>query len=510
MKIQKWKAVVPGLVCAAALTLASEAGVAREVIELNLDKAVEIAMEGSYRIKQLELGIERNRQWLKSRRAGLKSRVYMNLKAPEIKAVSDYKWNSTLQKDEIIHENTQLWQMDLSVRQPVVFFGYPTNGYLSLNNKAYRYLQRDGGRDVSYYNRYYLKYEQPFFQPNYLKNNIEDAELDLERRELEYIRDRMWLLNSVADDYYDLFEYTYRDEIYKRKMENLNEALEAAKAIERADSSRAMDRVQAEVEIANTREDMLGNQSSLRREASRIKQRLRLSLDDSVSVKIEFPFTPIEVDTEQAVEFGYSLNPLLRMLDIDRRKDEIDLNNTKGWDSFRMDVEMTYGLEKQDDRHQEMWEEYDNSYSASLNAYVPIWDWGRRKARIEAERIGLEQTELRIEENRNEIRSDIVIAVENMMEFQDRTKNMMESVKMVQEVTDYSIDQYRKGALTIQDLLQIVDRQRETEFNFLDAYQGYRRSLIRLMIETFYDYENDISLLEKFRRGTGAAREKQS
>ena len=152
---------------------------AREIINLTLDNAVDIAMESSYRIKQLELGIERNRYWLKARQASLKSRVDMNLNAPEYKVVSDYKWNSTLKKDEIIRENTRLWQMDLAVRQPVVLLGYPTNGYLSLNNKVYRYLQQDGYKDVNYYNRYYLKFEQPFFLPNELKNNIEDADRNL-------------------------------------------------------------------------------------------------------------------------------------------------------------------------------------------------------------------------------------------------------------------------------------------------------------------------------------------
>ena len=84
--------------------------------------------------------------------------------------------------------------MDLAISQPVILFGRPTNGYLSLNNKVYRYNQVNGGQDVSYYNRYYVKYAQPFFQPNRLKNNIEDAELDLERRELEYIEDRVHIV----------------------------------------------------------------------------------------------------------------------------------------------------------------------------------------------------------------------------------------------------------------------------------------------------------------------------
>ena len=55
---------------------------AQESIHLTLESAVNIAMGSSYRIKQLELGIERTRFWLQSRQATLKSRVFMELKAP--------------------------------------------------------------------------------------------------------------------------------------------------------------------------------------------------------------------------------------------------------------------------------------------------------------------------------------------------------------------------------------------------------------------------------------------
>ena len=136
-------------------------------IDLTLQTAVDIAMENSYRIKQLQLGIEMNRSWLKARQAGLKSRVYMNLQSPDFNAISESKWNSTLLKDEIVRQNTQRWQMELSIRQPVILLGYPTNGYLSLNNKMYRYIQKDNGnKDVDYDNRYFLKFEQPLFRPN--------------------------------------------------------------------------------------------------------------------------------------------------------------------------------------------------------------------------------------------------------------------------------------------------------------------------------------------------------
>lgn len=483
---------------AVALNPAARSPEAQERLVLTLDNAVEMAMESSYRIKQLQMGIERNRYWLQARQAGLKSRVYMNLKAPEFRAVSENKWNSTLKRDEIVHEDTRLWQMDLAVRQPVLIMGRPTNGYLSLNNKTYKYLQKDTNSTVDYYNRYYVKFEQPFFLPNNLKNNIEDAELDLNRRELEYIRDRVWLVNSIADDFYDLFEFTYRDSIYANQVNNLNLASEIARELAASDTTRIIDTIQARVELANANERRLRNQSNMRQEGARIKQRLRMDQEDEVIIEPSFPFRRIHIDIEQAVQYGISLNPSLRMLDITRRKNEIDIDNSKGRDAFNLNLEMTYGLEKREDRYQTLWEEFDNSYSATLNAYIPIWDWGRRKANIEADKISLRETELRIEENQNEIRSNIVIAVQNLLEYQARTENMMESREVVQQVTDFGFTQYRNGAISLQDLIQMIDRQRETENNFLDAYQGFRRSLLDLMMQTYYDFENNISLLDKF------------
>ena len=469
------------------------------VFELTLENAVEIAMGSSYRIKLLELGIDRNRYWLKARRASLKSSAYLRLRSPQFEAVSETKWNSTLQKDEIIRQNTRLWQMDLAINQPVVVFGYPTNGYLSLNNKVYRYNQVNGGEDISYYNRYYVKYEQPLFQPNRLKNNIEEAELDLERRELEYVEDRVELIDDIADDYYDLFDLTYREGVYRQHREVLDEIGRIAADAAEADTARQVELFQVQVEIANARESILQNQSSQRRDVMQIKQRLRIPASDSIYVVPDVVVTPVQVDKEQAVRYGLSLRPRLRMLGISRRQDEIDLESVKGSNSFHLDLEMTYGLEREDEIFDEMNHTYDNSYSVAVNAYIPLWDWGRRKANIQAEEISIKRTDLYIEDSRTSIRANILNAIINLEEYQERAISMRKSVEMTRNITAISVDNYRNGALSLQDVLQIVNQQRETEMNFLDAFLGYRRSLLWLTTQTYYDYENDISLIEKYR-----------
>ncbi len=469
-------------------------------IDLTLETAVNIAMQNSYRIKQLKLGIERSRQWLKAERAGLKSRVYMNIKTPDFRAISDYKWDSVLGKDVIVRQNTQMWWMNLSVRQPVILLGYPTNGYLSLNNNIYRYDQLNGGQwDPSFYNRYFLKFEQPFFQPNRLKNDLQKAELRLEQNELQFLDDQVQMIEDIADDYYQLFSYAYNDIISERYVKNLERLSKVAGCEMQENGSKTIDCIQIQVEITNAREKKAQNLSDFRLQATRMKQRLRLNPNDSLDVKPVIRITPIHVDLDEALKYAYTLRPRIRLLEINKKQREIDLTNVKGWNAFRMNVEMTYGLEKQDKNYKDLWREYDNSYSMTINAYIPIWDWGQRKARIEAQKITIRKTELYVEETRNRIKSEIQNAVTNLEEYQQRALSMSENMQMAEEITNLSMTRYENGEISLQDLLQTINRQKETEENFLESYLGYRKSLLGLTVDTFYDYENDIQLLEKFR-----------
>ena len=225
------------------------------------------------------------------------------------------------------------------------------------------------------------------------------------------------------------------------------------------------------MELTNAREQMLKTHAEIRQESARIKQRLQLTPEDSVYLVPEVKITPIAIDVEKAVEYGYAMRPVLRKLAIDRRKNEIDLNNSTGWDAFHVNLEMN----------------------------VPIWDWGRSKARTDGYRVTLKRTELYIEERRSQIRSDIINAAANLDDYQQRALNMQKSLELVQQISDVGMKQYQEGTISLHDLLQMINRQKETELNFLQVYLGYRRSLLSLMIETYYDFESRISLIDKFR-----------
>jgi outer membrane protein TolC len=482
-----------------AVPLAALAQAPPPAADLTLDRMVELGLRDSYRVRQLELEVRRTRSLLEAERAGLKSRVELNVAAPEFQAITQNRWNSVLQRNELIAENTRRWQSDLSVRQPVVLFGYPTNGFLSLNNRMYRYNQIDGDeRDVRYYNRYFIGYDQPLFQPNRMKNDLEEARINLRRSELDYREDVVGMIDDLAGDYYELVETAFRQELAEALVTDLEAAAGAAREVALRETQRAIEVDQLRVELANAQEDRAQAASNLRLQIDGVKQRLRISAADAVAVRPSLEVEPIVVDAERAIELARTLAPRLGQLGLGVRQNEIRLDETAGQNAFRMNLQFTYGREVQDPRFANLWTRPQSSYTLELTGTVPIWDWGQRRHRIRAQEFALERSQLSVEEAETQIETDVRSQVRSLDEYRQRLLNMRQNLDLAREITASTLERYRAGDVTLVDLLQTINRESSTAANFLNAYMGYQRTRLRLQELTFYDFERGLPLVDRF------------
>ncbi len=489
--------VMLGMVGAPGLAGGVSAQEGRSVV-LTPERMVEFGLQDSYRVKHLQLGIDQRRAYLNAERAGLRSRVDLELSGPAVQSISDYRWDSNLQRDVLVHNDTRRYEAELSVRQPVILFGYPTNGYLSLNNRMYRYAQLNSEGDVRYYNRYFLRYWQPLFQPNRMKNNLEEAELNLESAELSFKDDMIRMISDLVGDYLDLLESAYARVIAEEKVEALQRAAAGAVEVVRTDSSRAIEVDQIEVALTNAREEVQQAASRFRLQSASIKQRLRLPQTDSLVVHPTLVVEPVHVDAERAVRYAMDLSPRMRRLDITRRENQISLEQTRARQAFRMDLGMTYGREVQNPQFEKLWSKPRNSYTINVDAYLPLFDWGQRRYRIQGNRYNLERTELRIEEAETDIRTSVENQVRNVAEYEQRALSMQGNLERARQITTATLAGYARGEVTLVDVLQTVDRQASTAGNFLDAYVGWRDSLQRLQRATYWDFQRETEVLDRF------------
>jgi len=494
------------IVAAAALLSAAEASAQvitagdQAPLELTLERMVELGLRDSYRVRHLQLEVERTRSLLSAERAGLKSRVSLTVAAPEFQKISDNKWNSTLQRNELVREDTRRFQMDLSVRQPVILFGYPTNGVLSLNNRVYRYTQVDGDlRDTTFYNRYFIAYDQPLFQPNRMKNDLEEAELNLEKAELRYKSDVVAAIDDLATDYFDLVSDAFRRDRANEFARDLTMAIEAVREVVATAPVRAGDLDLLKVELANAHEAESQAANNLRNREQTIKERLQLPAGTPVSLQSGLDVVPVKVDVGEAIRLASTLTPRMRQLNIATRENEIRLDETKGNNAFRMNLGLTYGREVQDPRFQSLWSDPRNSYTVAVNATVPIWDWGERKHRIQAQQFSLDRATLSEQQTLSEIETEVRNLVASLDDFGRRTKTMLDTLTLAHELTETTVSRYRSGEVGLSDLMQALSRESTTASNLLNTFQGYQRTLRRLKEVTFFDFEAGLPIVERFK-----------
>ena len=472
---------------------------ATDPMELTLERMVELALNSSYRVRDLNLDVERTRLNLEASRAGLRSRVDLDFSLPTINHVSETRWDPDLQQNVIQRENSRRLEAELSVRQPVILFGYPTNGYLSLNTRLYRLNQRrEEGTDVRYYNRSFVSYTQPFFQANELKNEIEEAELDFEDQELDFYDEVVGIIDNTIDDYFGLYEIAYQSQILESYVQRLERALGTAQDLAVADPDRDIDADQIRVELVNAQEDVLANESRFRLETSSLKTEFGIPEERVIRIDPVISLTRVPVDAAQATAFALELAPRIRRLEIQRRESEIELSDTEGDGGLELDVSLSYGREMQDPVFEHMWSRPENSYTVDVEGSIPLWDWGERDRRIEAERLQVQQSVLRIEEASADIRNDVRNEVRNVEEFQARAFSMQENLDLSRTISETSLERYAQGTVSALDLLQSLRREMDTAENFLDAYLGWRGALRELQDLTYYDWERGMPLLDTF------------
>jgi outer membrane protein TolC len=102
-----------------------------------------------------------------------------------------------------------------------------------------------------------------------------------------------------------------------------------------------------------------------------------------------------------------------------------------------------------------------------------------------------EQAEIQIVSN---VRNEVL----NVQELQTRALTMQNNLALASDISEESLELYAQGAIAVVDLLQSLRREQDTHENLLDAFLGWRRSLQRLQQQTYYDFEFDMPVLQRY------------
>ncbi|MCA9741513.1 TolC family protein [candidate division KSB1 bacterium] len=461
---------------------------AQQIHTLTLDQSLEIALGRSYDARRLEQSLINSRMSLRAVRLGFKSNAQFDLvRAPyvfrgEQSTIDPLRGITVFTRTETFNLTGRL-----SVNQPISF----TDGTLSLVGTMDR-LDQTGTIDrLEYSPDLRIQYSQPLFTLNRLKTGLRRAELNLESTVQAYTRSALELEFSVTSNFYQLYRSQRQVEIDREQVEQSENAFRIATLKQQAGLLPEVEVLRLEVDLANAQNTAESSQASLEQAEDQFKNLIGLSINDSVRVITALEYAPVEVTLEKAMREALDRRTELREDEINIELSQINIKEVDTNKEIRGQLSLSLGIFNRDETLDAAFRDFDNNRGINVSMSVPLWDWGKNSAEVQAARANLESNRLTQQNRVNVITQEIRAAVRNLHSAQKRVDITKRSEELAQKSYRISLLRFENGDISSQDLALEQNRYTQARINYLIAIIDYKQSLADLRRKTLWDFERE-------------------
>jgi outer membrane protein TolC len=483
------------LLAAATLVLAATA-VAEPARVLSLRESLDTAFDNSPNIKYSRLRLEGSQARLRAEEAGLKTQLRLTLEPITYSNINQFddffsEWYRT---------RTTTSAGTFTIEQPLKW----TDGTLSLNDGLSwqdSYSESQDRTSTTWQNRLYLQLQQPLFTYNRTKMQIEELELDLENRRLQYEIDRLGVEQTVMTNFFNVYSLKMQVDINSDALETDRENYGIMKGKYEAGIGRQSDLSQAEVDMLSSEISYRNSQVSLARALDDFKVLIGLPLDEEIDIDEDVSFAPVGVDLDFAVRNGLEERMELRQQQIAIQQAYNAVVQASATNEFRGDLTLRYGTTGTDESFDKMYDKPTQDQYVGVSFEIPLWDWGRRKNTIRASETSLEISRQQLDDQKNNIVIEIRDSyrrLENLASQIDLARKRVESAQQTYEV---NLELYRSGSIDSRELGLSRQTLSSARMNEVNALIDYKLQLLDLKIKTLWDFEKDRPALETDTQG---------
>lgn len=460
---------------------------------LTLERALSEAEMNSPAIQQSLLNLQRYQKNLEAQRAALKSKFSLN--------VNPVDYTNTRRFDTRVSE----WYTNESfasnatfrVEQPILV----TDGTLSLINRFGWQSSTavfEGGTSTSserYTNNLYLNYNQPLFTYNRLKLQLKELELSYENANLSYVMQRLNLERNVTQFFYNVYMSQMNLAIAREELENTQRSYEIIKNKVDAGLSAREELYQAELNLATANSGLQNSQVNFENAKDQLKMYLGLDLFEDILVYADVEAVPVPVDLDKAIQNGVTGRMELRQREIEVETSQFDMIRTKALNEFSGSMNLAFGFIGDNKNLGQIFDQPTKNPQVQLSFNIPLFDWGERKARIEAQEATMKSAELNLDEQKKQIIIDIRQVFRNLQNQLNQIEIARQSERNAQLTYEINLERYQNGDLTGMDLSLYQNQLSSRKLAYSQALLNYKIELLNLKIQTLYDFEKNQPVL---------------
>jgi outer membrane protein len=477
---------------------------AQQTYFLTLDSAIAIAKEKSPRMRILQETLNQATYRVKSINRSFLPSITLNGYAP------DYS-------DDIVRENDSLGVHYYSAKRRLYSGNIEIGQQLPTAGKLYiktgvqnedEYLKTSSGRSFDVYSK--IQFDQPIealYSYNSMQASLKQAKLNFELASKEYKREELDLIYNISSIFYTVISSEKQKEIAYQSFKRQEEAYKMAKNKYETGLIKEVEALQMEVDLGEATNQYDLQITNCQQNANQLKKELGLSLADSIITSNKLEYKIILIDQVKAIEMAMKNRTEIREKQIQISLSELDIKRQKAQGTITGKISAYYSLSgySQFGIDEPYGSAFRNSYETLLDRpankgiafsfSIPILDWGSNHQMVKLYKSQLQQNKLSLDYQYANIENEVKNTISQFNSSLRRLQLLEKNVKLAEKSFEISYLRFTNGDIDAEALGLDRIRYNTAQQSQLDAYISYKMLLLDLNRKTFYDFENNVSLV---------------
>jgi OMF family outer membrane factor len=333
-----------------------------------------------------------------------------------------------------------------------------------------------------------LQLNYDLFTSGTRSSNIRANEGQVRFQELQVETVAEQLRLDVANDYYDLQQADEQVRISQSALAESQRNLQDAQALERAGVGTRFDVLQAQVDVANSQQELtqnLSQQQIARRQLAR-----RLNLAENVNLIAADPVRVAatwNLSLDESIVLAYRNRAELQQQLVQREISDYQRRAALGQLGPQVSLFANYsasdllnGSSSNNSLTSSNNDNFNDTYSFGVRMNINLYDGGAARARADQQRANIAIAETQFADTRNQVRFDVEQA---FLSLQANSQNISTTTLALQQATEalrLARLRFQAGVGTQIEVLRSQTELTRAEVNQLNAIVGYNRSLVQL------------------------------
>ncbi|RMG31965.1 MAG: TolC family protein [Bacteroidetes bacterium] len=247
--------------------------------------------------------------------------------------------------------------------------------------------------------------------------------------------------------------------------------------------------LQSELNLMNARASYESAELAYQRALANLRTQLRLPEGTQIELVTPDTYPQFDVDAEFAVEQAMQYSRMKHENQLNRLQAERSVAQARRNNGFNANISARFGLNSTGKAFSESYSNLTDREFFTISLDMPIFQWGRGKAQLNAALARQKSNEERIEMVERNFRDDIIYQVGQVKQLRRRLDIATRSDFVAQKRYEISKNRYLVGKISIQDLFIAQSDKDAAQQAYVNTLSQYWVAMAQLKRMTLFDFE---------------------